>query len=215
MGKLKSTVGKAKHKEGKVEGLLEKVQTFAKEQQQRLTDFSMQWVKSYNETEQRFKMLAMNVAQEIGKLVYTNQIFAESVDQMDLNVLASAKMIKELFGQLSHLEAILKVSVTEEQLAGIDLDLARAEGLAWFRKTMASAFKEVQEERAAALAAKEKAAEEARAKAEAEASAKVEAARAEEALRSAEKPGISGVAQVDSGRTEYPQGADFFGGAGG
>lgn len=166
-------------------------------------------VKRHNELAEQQQKLGQFVAMEFGKLgamyqLAINQI-TESIEHLDLNVLATAEIVKELFAQTYQLIAhVSPVQLGEEAVAAAQ---------AQFDAMVASAFEKVQKLRAEeeekrqadALKAKEEAA-----KAAKEAQDKTEAERAEAELQKAAAPDLAPVAGGPG--VDAPEGADVFGG---
>jgi uncharacterized protein YdcH (DUF465 family) len=174
------------------------------------------------ETEKRQQQIAIFSAQEFGKLMAQNQhvatSFANSIEHIDLNVLATAEVLKELFGQLTQVDRFIKkvANGTDLDLTEAELTEVKTEAEGWFKDTVASAFKAVLEKREAEdkarLAELERAKKEAEVAAKATVEAKTEAETVEKALGDAaiQERGIQTVAGGPG--ADIPEGASVFGG---
>jgi hypothetical protein len=171
------------------------------------------------------KQVASYAAVECGKIGTMNTINAESIDKLDDNILCMANIMKEVFGQLSQIDEMLKLldlkpdgKPLEER---VDPDVIRKAATAWYEDIVADGFRKVQ----AAKEAASKARQEAREKAAAEAAAakekeiaamavekdRTEAAAAQEALNKAEEPSLVPAGAAGPG-SDIPEGAEVFGG---
>jgi len=199
----KKTVKVVRHNfEGGVEQLLDRHKKFIDEWVEKFNALA----KIVNTQEDRLKAVAISSAQEFGKLLANQQTLANSIDHIDTNVLVTAKVLKEIFGQLQQIDDIfLAMKGQEVPVPDVDREDVMEKAELWFNGIVAGAFKAVREEMKAAQEAKDKA------KAEAEAAAKTaaEAKTAEEVLQKAEEktmapPGGQGA--------DIPEGAQLFGG---
>ncbi len=147
------------------------------------------------------------------------EIHASSIDQLDNNVLCAVSVLREVFGQLSQIDEVLKKS---EISMDVDIEAIKEKASKWFADVVASGFKKVAEDKrkvaeiAKAREAAAKAASEALAKEEADKTKmvtqeKTEQAAAESELKAAESPSFSAPTTVGAGG-EYPEGAQIFGG---
>lgn len=152
--------------------------------------------------EQLTQQVAQFATSEFGKMQARLNLYFQSIDQAlhhhDVNDIAAAEILKEIFGQLTQVDVFLKrlsVRVSDREgvldLAGADVANIKKEALEWFDSTVASAFKvaneAVEEQRKAAE--EQSKAEQARIAAEKEKAAadKEEAARMESELQKAER----------------------------
>ena len=178
---------------------------------------------SLAETEKRQQQIALFSAQEFGKLMAQQQHiateFSKSIEHIDLNVLATAEILKEIFGQLSQIDCFIKkvANGANLDLSEAEVEVVKKEATEWFQNTVASAFKTVRERREAEEKARleelERAKKEAESAAQATADAKKEAEVAEKALLDAatQERSIQTVGAGGPG-ADIPEGADVFGG---
>jgi hypothetical protein len=139
--------------------------------------------------------------------------YAGALSGLDLNILALAEMMKEVFCQLRKTDVYIDNDGSPSNEA---VEKIKEEGEKWMEEVTKSAFKVVQdrltaeaEVRKAAFEAEKKAKEEA-AKAEVE---KTEAQSVEAELRNAETVDRAVVAATSGGGgSVYPEGAEIFGG---
>lgn len=140
------------------------------------------------------------------------EVHTVSIDQLDNNVLCTANVLREVFGQFSQIDEILrKASIDTE----VNVEVVREKASKWFADVVAAGFKKtaLDKQRAAEIAR----AREAAAKAAVEALEKEKAAETTEQaaveteLKAAESPSLSTPTTVGAG-SEYPKGAQIFGG---
>lgn len=178
--------------------------------QGQLQKFANEWALKINKQAAVLEEFFKNTAESFGKVWANQQGIAESVDQIDLNVIALAEMQKIVFENNARLSAILKTLSPEE--TKVDEEAVVVDGKASFEAAMAKAFGIVNERRAADRKEREaefhRQVEEQRKAAE----AKSEAERAEAALVAAEAEGLSGVSQTGGDGVVLPEGATVFGG---
>lgn len=176
-------------------------------------------VEQIAEIQKTQQQIAKFAATEFGKMLAAQEAFRlrvnESIGHLDNNVLATAEMVKEVFGQLSQVDLLLgKLGTkTEVGLTLTDEETAHVKTQAeeWYTSVMSASFaavrerllKEAEEHAAAAQKAKEEAE-----KAEAD---KSEVERVEQELQRASTD--DRIPQFSGGEgADIPEGADVFGG---
>jgi hypothetical protein len=163
--------------------------------------FANDWATKHNGVAKQVQELAKQVAQDIGQLSAYVQVQADSIDRLDLNLLALAELNKRLCLQVMQSRA--PADTPKE-------DIER-EAQEFYKKELAGSFdvalKRRKEAEEAAAAARQKAAEERKAAAE----AKSEAERAEKVLLDAER-GLINEATGGGQGVPIPEGAEVFGG---
>lgn len=134
------------------------------------------------------------------------QINGQAIDSIDTNVLVLAEVLKEVFGQLTQIDEMLRLvdqkpenKTLDER---IDADAIRVQAESWFKDTVSSAFGKIRSERAALVATQNAAKK--------EQDGKAEAARAQEELLNADTPSMS--ATMAGPGSDIPAGAQVFGG---
>lgn len=207
--------------EGGVEQLLDRLKSFGEaweKKQNELVAKHNELAKAIQEVQAGQQKIAVFAAQEVGKLLAQQQVLArelgKSIDHLDLNVLASAEILKEIFGQLTQIDTLFNKWQAESgktiEVAEADIEVIKKQAEDWFKDVTASAFRTIQqrreEEEKARLEAEQKAKEEA----EKAAKDKAEA----EAVEQEMLKGEAGVQQVGAGGpgSEIPDGAEVFGG---
>jgi len=186
-----------------VKDIAEKVTRFGKEWMDKhnsLATLVSEWTEKHNKLGAVVEALFKNSTLEIGKIWGNEQAMQDSIEHMDLNILALAEMNKHILIKLLQ-KTSGQAGMTEEEIE------AAAEELR--KDLMKRSFSVVQERLAKERAAKEEAAEKA---AREEAEAKTEAEKAEAALKAAEQPVT--IEEVNSGGPgcDIPEGATVFGG---
>lgn len=219
-----------------------------------LAKFEAKWngkqnelIKKHNEMganmaaiEQMVKQMAGFMASEMGKFQGTVAqhigTLGRTTSGLDLNVLALAEISKEVFGQLTQIDALLKKihsatgklitgPVTTEALEEFNkvLDLTeeevkdvKADAEEWYKSILQSSFQAAQERIMAAekeALAQQKADEEAAKAAAEKAEAATEKETVEAELKKAAEAEKTVVANVSGGPgAAFPEGADIFGG---
>jgi hypothetical protein len=125
-------------------------------------------------------------------------------------VLVTAEVLKEVFGQLTQIDEMLRL--VDQKPEGktlderIDSESIRTAASSWFKETVSSSFGKIRSERAALVAAQDKAKKDQ----EAAEMGKVEAAKAQEELLNADTPAMS--ATMAGPGSDIPTGAQIFGG---
>lgn len=183
-------------------GIIEKTLSSGQGQIQK---FINEWTDKHNKLGQMVDAVFKIATTEIGKIWGNQQNFTESIDHIDLNVLALSELNKKLYRHLHTLMKDAEGKMETEEAAASAAD-------AFYKKDMADAF-------AIVIARKNKENEEREAKrkaAEAEAklaaAAKTEAEKAEKALKEAENEMIVDATMSGGRGSEIPEGADVFGG---
>lgn len=172
--------------------------------------FVEQWAEKFNLRGTQFDEFKQAVIMQFGHTEANDRVFAQSLDKIDTNVLAFAKVLRAIYGQLEQIDEFLKIILDKLDLKAeelpINLDDIRDRAEAMTRMAIATAFNEVFEEKKAheqaQIAAEKMAREQAKKDQE-------EAKVAEEALREAEAPQLDPLA---GGRgADIPEGAQVFG----
>jgi hypothetical protein len=157
--------------------------------------------------EQNHRNISISCAMQIAKLTAQLGVNIKSIDDLDTNILVSALVLKEVFGQLVQIDDMVKIiDPNVEQKLNEESIIERAR--AWYSDTVNDGFTRVR---------KEKEEHERQQRETAEAAAKARAAAQELANIAAEKKKIdepAGLTQpVSEGPgSEHPEGAEFFGG---
>lgn len=221
--KKKRVVKIVKHSfEGGVEQLLDIVKGQSDKIKELIAKHN-EHVEKLAEIEKRQQQIAIFSAQEFGKLMAHSQHstgeIAKSIDHIDLNVLATAEILKEVFGQLSQIDCFIKKLTPEGKVLDLseeEVENVKKEASEWFSSTVGSAFRTVQQKRAeeeqARLAELEKAKKEAEEAAKKIETDQTEKEKAEKALAEAATQERS-IQTVSGGPgADIPEGADVFGG---
>lgn len=178
----------------------------------KIQSFAAEWAEKHNQLAKSVESIFKMATAELGKVWSNQQGLADSLDHMDLNVLAIAEINKNIYRRLTEHEAKLKKL---EELADTPLlsqDLADAWD-AEYKEEIKKAFTIVLERRAKEDAARAEAREREKREAAAAEEAKKEAERAEEELRRAESEGLVRDAASGGQGASIPDGAQIFGGA--
>jgi hypothetical protein len=184
----------------------------AKNVQKNMAEFRTEWATKFNELKGRLDNIVPAIAQQFAQLQANSQITAQCVDNIDLQQQSIMKIEANLYAKLGLLEA--QFSTFLDQQHGVELDSLtvdqEAVKIAAMDTFIAIAEQSValaQEERAAAIKARDAA----QAAAVAEAESKKEADVAEAALQSAvDEDRIAGAPGGPC--VEPPAGAEVFGG---
>lgn len=180
--------------------------------------------KAIQECQENTQKLSIFAAQELGKSNAMQQVLArelgDSVNKLDLNVMAMVEILKEVFGQLSQIDsmfAAMDIRVNDKPIAeAVDVEAIKIAAERWFKECVTSAFHTVharmreQEEKRQAEA---KQAEEAQAVAEKIIKDEREKALVETELKNAEIADHTITGSIPGGPgAEVPEGAEVFGG---
>ncbi len=137
---------------------------------------------------------------------------AGGIDGLDRNMMASAEMLKEVFGQLTQVDEYLKLldpktdgKTLDER---IDTDLVKATASSWYKEVMASAF-EAAQKKIAEHHARQAELQRAEAQKQAEISAEQKERETIEEALTQEKAPLAAPAPRES---HIPEGAQIFGG---
>lgn len=159
------------------------------------------------------KQLASSMASEVGKLNGIIQGHMEALSGLDLNILASAEVLKELVGQITVLHAMLnKVSPVnfsvEETLE------CKKQAEESFKKMVNSAFKTVRERLEREAQEFREAQERAKKEAEIAAKEQAESQTIEKELKQSVENERTAIGASTSGGpgSDFPEGAEIFGG---
>ena len=206
------------------EGGIEQVLDIVKGQNAKiveLIDKHNEIAKAQVESEKRQQQIAIFSAQEFGKLLAQQQGIAnevgKSIDHLDMNVLATAEILKEVFGQFAQIDELLKRTGG----SGISLDLSESEtediktkALTWFKDVVSSSFQIVRARRDAEEKARMEALQAEKEAAEKAVADKTEAEKVESELLAAQAVdrGIQAVGAQGGPGAPIPEGADVFGG---
>jgi len=160
----KKNTGKPKSHQAKVAGVNQE-NAMAKETLLSLVQrFGAQWeqkqkelVEKHNELaaqlaaqDQLIKQVANFSAAEIGKMMAKLNMYFQSVDgalhHHDINDIAAAEMLKEIFGQLTQVEVFFRrVPGLDVSLSDFEVEQIKGEATAWFDATVKSAFAKANE----------------------------------------------------------------------
>jgi hypothetical protein len=208
------------------EGGIEQILDIVKDQSTKIKELVAkhnEMAEKLAETEKRQQQIAIFSAQEFGKLMAQQQHiateFSKSIEHIDMNVLATAEILKELFGQLVQADRFIKkvANGATLELSEDEIGEVKKEAMEWFQTTVASAFKTVREKREAEDKARleelEKAKKEAEEAAKAAVDSKAEAETSEKALQDAaiQERNVQTVGAGGPG-ADIPEGAEVFGG---
>jgi hypothetical protein len=221
--KKKRVVKIVKHNfEGGIEQILDIVKAQGEKVKELVTRHNA-IVENVAEVEKRQQQIAMFSAQEFGKLMAQQQHiateFSKSISHIDLNVLATAEILKEIFGQLSQVDRFIKklANGANIELTESEVEEVKKEGVEWFQDNVNTAFKLVRDrceaEEQARLNELEKAKKEAEIAAKTTVGEKKEAEDVEKALQEAviQERCIQTVGAGGPG-ANIPEGAEIFGG---
>lgn len=176
---------------------------------------------SVGDLQERFKKIVIATGQQLAQLQANSQVHSNVLEQLDINVQAVAKMHLEAFGRFEQIQSYLvRSGIAAEELTQEELAEIKDKAKEAYEATMTECFRQVHEERKAAVEEQRKAADEAKvaeakaveeaAVAKKEAVDKSESEFAEEALQDAESRNLS--ASVGGQGASIPAGADVFGG---
>jgi hypothetical protein len=206
----------AKKKEERESKKKDGLQAFLAQIQSVQQKFINEWAQKHNQLGTLVDSVFKIATTEVGKLWGNQQAVFNSVDHIDINVLALSELNKALIKRLAEYDAKFKKL---EELAGeplvLETDAAAIEaaGKELYATEMKKAFETVLERRKKEDEERKAAAEKAAADAKAADEAKSEAERAEVALREAETPqSLTDLTEGGKG-SEIPDGAQVFGGA--
>lgn len=189
--------------------------------------FANEWAEKHNTLNQHVEEIKRLSATEFGKLWGNQQLFADSNEGMDRNVMALAELAKDVFLRLELSDRIVKklaekLNISLDDIAP-DLEEVKAAATATYKEVVKEAMsaavetirknqEAMAEQRRLAQEEMAKAIEEQK-KAEAEAlAAAEEAKKAESALRGAEADDVSNIQQAGGAGVDVPEGAQVFGG---
>lgn len=171
--------------------------------------FINEWSDKFNKLGSSVDAVFKVATNEVGRLWANQQRIVESIDHIDVNVLAIAELNKRLMKQI-HLQRSCIVKLCE--MAEIEIPLVDDEAaLAAYTEQMKESFDVVNERRKKENEERQAAMEKAQADAVAAAEAKTEAERAEKALRDTEQESLNDATSGGPG-VEIPEGAQVFGG---
>lgn len=202
---------KSKPKQSYAKGATKVVEA-AKDMQKQMGAFRTEWAAKFNELKQRLDNIIPAIAQQFAQLQANNHITAQCVDNIDLQQQAIMKVEANVYAKLGLLEAQLEYVLKQRHgvdLASLDVDqeAVKISAMDTFIAIAEQSVALAQEERAAAI----KARDDAQAAAAVEAEAKKESEVAEAALQSAvEEDRIAGAPGGPG--VEPPAGAEVFGG---
>lgn len=189
-----------------------KVVEAAQKAQQNVVDFRTEWAAKFNELKQRLDNIIPAIAQQFAQLQANSQITAQCVDNIDLQQQAIMKIEANLYAKLGLLEAqfstlLKKQHGVELDSLEVDQEAVKISAMDTFIAIAEQSVALAQEERAAAI----KARDDAQAAAVVAAQAKKEGEIAEAALQSAvDEDRIAGAPGGPG--VEPPAGAEIFGG---
>lgn len=181
--------------------------------------FGASWEAKHNEVIEKFNQMANSVellkemqqkiatfaAGEFGKLAAQQQMvvqqFGNSLEHLDMNVLATAEILREVFGQLSQVDDVLKRVSPDIEMDDEKIESLKAQATEWMREVTSAAFIVVQQRKVAE--------ESTRKVAEESATQKIEMETIEKEL--AATTGIQQVLSTGGQGSDIPEGADVFG----
>jgi uncharacterized damage-inducible protein DinB len=193
---------KREQREKKTDGL----QKFLAMLQGMQQKFINEWTEKHNQLAKLVDHVFKLATNEVGGLWANQQRIVDSVDHIDVNLLALAELNKKLY---AHLHAL------RTEADGATFPVCTAAEL--YKKEMAECFTIVIERRKKEDEARKEAAEKAKADAKAAAEAKAEAERVEKVLMDAEKPktlaeAMDPINNKGGQGVDIPEGAQVFGG---
>jgi len=191
--------------------------------QKEQASFRKEWADKFNGMQDRFQKIVVATGQQLAQINANQQVHSNVLEALDVNIQATAKAVREVYGRFQqidhHLQSIAQPHGSD---VGVDFELSQ-ENLAVIKDraqdaydaTMKECFRQVHEERKAAIEEQRRAAEEAKKKAVEEAAAAVkakeEASTAEEVLQEAESSSRLST-QAGGQGSDIPAGAEVFGG---
>lgn len=201
---------KSKPKQSYAKGATKIVEA-AKDMQKQMGEFRTEWAAKFNTLKGRLDNIVPAIAQQFAQLQANNQITAQCVDNIDLQQQAMMKILANLYAKEAMHKAIISELLPEgcdwETTGQYDREAIKIEAMDTYIAIAEQSVTLAQEERAAAIKARDAA----QAAAAAEAGAKKEADVAEAALQSAvEEDRIAGAPGGPG--VEPPAGAEVFGG---
>lgn len=221
MGKNKGTQKGAV--KATVKDLMERMKTFSTRIVAEHNSLRKEVAVSVSDLQERFKKIVIATGQQLAQLQANQQVHSDVLEQLDINIQAVAKMHIENFGRFEQLEVFLQRSLNEGETLKIsqeELVELKIRAKEAYEATMSECFRQVHEERAAAVEEQRKAANKAKQeqadavaandKAKKEVLDKSEQEFAESALQEAEAPNLS--TTVGGQGSGIPAGADVFGG---
>ena len=172
--------------------------------------------KRFDDLNDRFRQLAAGMAKQLAGLNANQQVHAEVLEKLDVNTQVLAQMIKNLYGKLEQVDVFIariseypNMSVELTDLSSQDAKEIKDRADEIFNDVMRDMFRQIHEERKAAMEEHRLAAEKEKEEAAEAEKAKKEAEQSEEALQATEQeivgePGGEG--------SSIPEGAEVFGG---
>ena len=174
--------------------------------------------KELGEVKELVKKVAVKSAVEIGRLTAQLSVNIKSIDELDTNVLVTALVLKEVFGQLQQIDDMLKlldpevstVSAAEGKTLDqrVDEQSIVERARAWYSDVVNNSFQRVRAEKEEHERKQKQAAEDA-AKAKVETQEKI---RMENELRKDVERDIIKSETSEQPETTFPEGAQIFGG---
>jgi lysyl-tRNA synthetase class I len=182
--------------------------------EERMDDFE----KRLGSVHELIKQVALKCAQEIGRLTAQLGVNIESIDVVDTNLLATALVLKEVFGQLTQVDDMLKLLDSKPEGKSLDQRVDETSVVeraqAWYSDIVNSSLTRVREEKAEHYRKQKEAAEEALKNKTEHLPTNVETeekTRVENELKKAQSVDLSSSASAGPG-SEHPEGAQVFGG---
>lgn len=185
--------------------------------------FKKEWADKFNGLGERFKKIVLATGQQLAQLQANSQVHSNVLEQLDINVQAVAKMHLENYGRFEQIMIFLERAgavIDVSELTQEELVKAKEKAKEAYEATMTECFRQVHEERAAAVEAQRKAAEKAKVDSEKEkeeavgakkeAEDKEEAEFAQKTLEEAEARNIS--TSTGGQGASIPADAEVFGG---
>lgn len=177
--------------------------------------FINEWSSKFNKLSVAVDTINKLATTEIGRIWANEQRIVDSIDHMDINVLAVAELNKKIYARFARHDSMFEKLETLAQKAGFslkdDVDVA-AVAEALYSEEVKAAFTTVFDRRKAEDALRKEAMEKAAVEAKAAAEAKTEAEKAEVALREAEAPQAIEDLTAGGKGADIPEGAEVFGG---
>lgn len=165
--------------------------------------FTNEWAEKFNKLGHTVDGLLKMTVSELGKVGANEQQLVESIDHVDLNVLALAELSKKMYVRI--LDAKNTPGVPPEELEKVALEMAKEDT----KEAFSIVLKRRQEENEAKKAAREAALAEQKKAAE----DKAEAENVESALLAAESERKIEPVGTGGQGADFPEGAQIFGGA--
>lgn len=176
--------------------------------------FIHEWSEKHNQLAKLVDSVFRIATTEVGKIWANEQRLVESLDHVDINVLAVAELNRDVYARFAKYDALLEKLREMAELPlpeGEAADAIELAGKGLYTEAIKAAFAAVLERRKQEDEEKKAAMEKAAADAKAAEEAKTEAEKAEAALMAAEKEVVTDATAGGPG-VDIPEGATVFGG---